>query len=335
MNEMFEYFERSKGAKIILENCFGAKPGKNVLIITDTKMIHSGEILARAAQAAGAEVVTAVMSPRKRDGEEPPRIIASAAKGSDICIYTTKYILGHTKAMQEAKDTGVIVAGITEGRDERLGEFNTSMKDLKKMEETNQKLVNTFTGSDQIRITTPSGSDLTFSIKGRKALSLGPRYPENPEKFSDDFLFPDWMGFAEAPVPPVKGSANGVYIVDAYMQSVGGIRTPIEWKIKDGKVVEISGGDEAERLKELIRESDENATNIAEFSLGTNHVISKVLRGNSFDKVILGTMHIGIGTNVGTLQAETKSDIHVDGVSRNPTVTVDGKTIMEMGKILI
>jgi leucyl aminopeptidase (aminopeptidase T) len=332
---MFEYFERSKGAKIILENCFGVKPGKNVLIITDTKMIHSGEILARAAQAAGAEVVTAVMSPRKRDGEEPPRIIASALKGSDICIYTTKYILGHTKVMQEAKDSGVIIAGITEGRDERLGEFNTSMKDLKKMEETNRKLVNTFTGSDEIRITTPSGSDLTFSIKGRQALSLGPRYPENPENFSDDFLFPDWMGFAEAPVPPVKGSANGVYVVDAYMQSVGGIRTPIKWKIKDGKVVDISGGDEAERLKELIRESDENATNIAEFSLGTNHVISKVLRGNSFDKVILGTIHIGIGTNEGTLQAETKSDIHVDGVLRNPTVTIDGKTIMELGNILI
>jgi leucyl aminopeptidase (aminopeptidase T) len=332
---MFEFFERSKGAKIILENCFGVKPGKNILIITDTKMIHSGEILARAAQAAGAEVVTAVMSPRKRDGEEPPRIIASAAKGSDICIYTTKYILGHTKAMQEAIDSGVIVAGITEGRDERLGEFNTSMKDLRKMEETNRRLVNAFTGSDEIRVTTPSGSDLTFSIKGRKALSLGPRYPDNPEIFSDDFLFPDWMGFSESPVPPVKGSANGVYVVDAYMQSVGGIHTPIEWKIRDGKVVEISGGDEAERLKELIRESDENATNIAEFSLGTNHVISKALRGNSFDKVILGTIHIGIGTNEGTLQAETKSDIHVDGVSRNPTVTVDGKTIMELGKILI
>jgi leucyl aminopeptidase (aminopeptidase T) len=332
---MFEYFERSKGAKIVLENCFGVKTGKGVLIITDTKMIHTGEILARASQAAGAEVITAVMNPLKRDGEEPPRIIASAAKGSDICIYATQYILEHTKALQDAKDVGVITAGITEGRDERLGEFNTSIKDLRKIQETNQKLVNAFTGCDKIKITTPSGSDLTLSIKGRKALSLGPRFPENPESFSDDFMFPDWMGFAEAPVPPVKGSANGVYVVDAYMQSVGAIRETIIWKIKDGKVVEINGGDEAERLKELISESDENATNIAEFSLGTNHVISKVLRGNSFDKVILGTTHVGIGTNVGTLQAETKSDIHVDGVSRNPTVTVDDKIIMKNGKLLI
>ena len=46
-------------------------------------------------------------------------------------------------------------------------------------------------------------------------------------------------------------------------------------------------------------------------------------------------MHIGLGTNVGTLQAETRSDIHVDGVSRNPTVIVDGKTIMKNGKLLI
>jgi leucyl aminopeptidase (aminopeptidase T) len=332
---MFECFERSKGAKIVLENCFGVTPGMEVLIITDTKMIHTGEVLARAAQAAEAEVTTAVMSPRKRDGEEPPRIIASAVKGSDLCIYATQYILSHTKAIQEARAVGVIIEGITEGRDERLGEFNTTIEDLTKMKETNQKLVNALTGGDKIRITTPSGSDLTLSIKGRMVLSLGPRFPKNPENFSEDFLFPDWMGFAEVPVAPVKGSTNGVYVVDAYMQSVGGIREPIVWKIREGKVVEISGGDEAERLKELIRGADKNATNIAELSLGTNHVISKVLRGNSFDKVILGTMHIGIGTNVGILRGETKSDIHVDGVSRNPTVTIDGKTIMKNGKLSI
>jgi leucyl aminopeptidase (aminopeptidase T) len=46
-------------------------------------------------------------------------------------------------------------------------------------------------------------------------------------------------------------------------------------------------------------------------------------------------MHVGIGTNVGTLQAETRSDIHVDGVSRNPTITVDGKKIMKNGDLII
>jgi leucyl aminopeptidase (aminopeptidase T) len=332
---MFDYFERSKGAKIVLEECFGVKPGMEVLIVTDTKMLHTGEILARMAKAAGAEVVTAIMSPRKRDGEEPPQSIASAVKGSDLCIYATQYILSHTKANKDAVTAGVVTAGISEGREERLDEFNTTMKDLQKMEETNKKIMNSLNGADKIKITTPSGSDLTLSVKGRKALSLGPRYPNNLEKFNKDFKFPDWMGFAEAPVPPVKGSANGVYVVDAYMQSVGGIKEPIVWKITEGKVTEINGGEEAERLKELISGADENATNIAEFSLGTNHVISKVLRGNSFDKVILGTMHIGLGTNVGTLQAETRSDIHVDGVSRNPTIIVDGKTIMKNGELLI
>jgi leucyl aminopeptidase (aminopeptidase T) len=275
------------------------------------------------------------MSTRKRDGEEPPRSISSAIHGSDLCIFATKYILTHTKANKDAVAAGITTAGISEGREERLDEFNTTIEDLKKMEKTNMKIANILNNADKVKITTPSGSDLTFSVKGRKALTLGPRYPKNPEKFSKDFKFPDWMGFSEAPVAPVKGSANGVYVVDAYMQSVGGINTPITWNIEDGKVTEISGGQEAERLRELIQGADENATNIAEFSLGTNHVISKVLRGNSFDKVILGTMHIGIGTNVGTLQAETMSDIHVDGVSSNPIVIVDGKTIMKNGKLLI
>jgi leucyl aminopeptidase (aminopeptidase T) len=332
---MFDFFERSKGAKIVLEECFGVRPGMEVLIVTDTKMLHTGEILARMAKVAGAEVVTAIMSPRKRDGEEPPKSIASAIKGSDLCIYATQYILGHTKANKDAVAAGVVTAIISEGREERLDEFNTTLNDLKKMEETNNIIMNALKGADKVRVTTPSGSDIAFSVKGRTPLSLGPRYPKNLDKFNEDFKFPDWMGFAEAPIAPVKGSANGVYVVDAYMQSVGGIKELITWKVKEGEVIEVSGGEEAGRLKELIRGADENATNIAEFSLGTNHVISKVLRRNSFDKVILGTVHIGIGTNVGTLQAETRSDLHVDGVSRNPTVIVDGKTIMENGELLI
>ncbi|UCH38186.1 MAG: aminopeptidase [Candidatus Bathyarchaeota archaeon] len=338
---MFDYFERSKGAKILLEDCFRVTSGMDVLVITDTKLIHTGEVLARAAQAAGAEAVIAVMAPRKRDGDEPPQSIALAAKGADLCICATQSLLIHTKAISEAREAGVITVSLQEGEDERLDEFNTTIEDLKKMKETNQKLVKALTGGDKIRITTPSGSDLTLSIKGRTVLSLEPHprerevFPENPEDFSEDFCFPDWMGFAEVPVAPVKGSANGVYVVDAFMQSIGGIREPIVWKIQEGKVVEIRGGDEAERLKELIQGADENATNIAELGIGTNHVISKVLRGNNFDKVILGTMHIGIGTNAGTLQGETQSDIHVDGVARNPTITVDGKTIMKDGKLLI
>jgi leucyl aminopeptidase (aminopeptidase T) len=202
MIEMFDYFERSKGSKILLENCFRVTPGMDVLIITDTKLIHTGEVLALAAQAAGAEAVIAVMAPQKRDGEEPPQSIALAAKGADLCICATEYLLIHIKAISEARKAGVITVSMQEGEDERLDEFNTTIGDLKKMKETNQKLVKALTGGDRIRITTPSGSDLTLSIKGRTVLSLEPHprereaFPENPEGFSEDFCFPDWMGFA-------------------------------------------------------------------------------------------------------------------------------------------
>ena len=48
------------------------------------------------------------------------------------------------------------------------------------------------------------------------------------------------------------GSTNKIYVVDTYTQSIGAVRTPIVWKINEGKIVEINGDDEAERLKELI-----------------------------------------------------------------------------------
>jgi leucyl aminopeptidase (aminopeptidase T) len=98
----------------------------------------------------------------------------------------------------------------------------------------------------------------------------------------------------------VLGSVNGTYVVDDWMSGIGNfvLSEPIMWKIKNNRVLEISGGIWAERLKELIQMKDENAVNVGEFALGTNHLIKDV-RGDHFDKAILGGMHLALGTNVG------------------------------------
>lgn len=343
---MFEKFNLSRGAEIFLEKCYGVKPGMQVLVVTDTSnMIHTGEVFARAAQAAGAEVVVAIMSPRRCDGEPPPRIISSAMKGADLVVSVARYVVGGNNETREARALGtVFVTPISEGRDERIGEFNTTIDDLKKVKETNDKLIDFFKDKDEVRITSHAGSDLTLSVKARGWFNnlfytATPLYAkEGWADFTKDFKFPDLLGYAEATCQPVIGSANGTYVVDDWMSGIGNflLPEPITWKIKDGRVLEISGGKEAERLKELIQMKDENAINIGEFALGTNHII-KDPRGDHMDKAILGGMHLALGTSVafGTHKDDVQSEMHCDGVSLNITVTVDGKTIMKDGKLLI
>jgi leucyl aminopeptidase (aminopeptidase T) len=116
------------------------------------------------------------------------------------------------------------------------------------------------------------------------------------------------------------------------------ISEPIKWKIKDGRVLEITGGREAQRLKELVHMKDGNAVNIGEFAFGTNHVI-KDPRGDHADKVIIGGMHLALGTTLGygsELGAGgVKTEMHCDGVSLGITIVAEGQTVLKDGKFQI
>ena len=75
-----------------------------------------------------------------------------------------------------------------------------------------------------------------------------------------------------------------------------------------------------------------NARNIAEFGIGTNDSarLSGVLLE---DEKVLGTIHIALGNN-SSMGGKIKVPIHLDGVVKKPTVYLDGKLLMEGGKLL-
>ncbi len=66
------------GAKTIMDNCVSLKAGENILIITDMVQENIAKVLAAAAVERGAEAVVSVMKPRKKGGEEPPKMIAES-----------------------------------------------------------------------------------------------------------------------------------------------------------------------------------------------------------------------------------------------------------------
>ncbi|UCF56149.1 MAG: aminopeptidase, partial [Deltaproteobacteria bacterium] len=51
------------------------------------------------------------------------------------------------------------------------------------------------------------------------------------------------------------------------------------------------------------------------------------------DEKVLGTAHFALGNNI-SFGGSTDVPIHLDGVLRDPTITVDGKRIMQQGHLL-
>jgi len=78
-----------------------------------------------------------------------------------------------------------------------------------------------------------------------------------------------------------------------------------------------------------------NANNCAaELGIGTSHTISKHLTGSVWEYALLGTVHIAVGRN-NDIGGNTWSHIHKDILMTKPTVELDGKKILESGKLLI
>src|SRR5690606_6394907 len=130
----------------------------------------------------------------------------------------------------------------------------------------------------------------------------------------------------EAAIAPVEGTAHGVIVIEHSMDNLGLLDEPIELTVRDGRVQEIRGGRSAEALRRLLAESDDNATNLAEFAIGTNPAAR--LTGNlATDKKVRGSVHVAVGDSL-SLGGTVRSDVHLDGMLLKPTVLVDGLPVV-------
>ena len=312
--------EMIRTSKSIVEECLSVRPDEEVVVITDPRKVGVAKSIATAANAAGATTVTSIMPLLDSHGNEPPPTIAESMKTADVAFTCTTHAITHTHARLEAAEAGTR-SGILRGVTEDMMVEGAMSVDFEELRRVTEALATLMTDASRATVTSDEGTDVEFSIEGTQAHSL-------------DGYFHEEYGFAtlppgEAPTHPVEGTANGTIVVDVSMDNIGMLDEPIRLEVQDGFVTEVSGGDEAEQLREILANSDENAGNLAEFAIGTNPK-ARLIGNTAEDKKKAGTMHFAIGDNE-SLGGSTRSDIHLDGVLRKPTVRLDDRTVVKDG----
>lgn len=320
---MFE-LEIIRTAETLARDVMGVKEKDEVLVVTDVAKMTVGKAFTIACKALGAETVIALMPLIGEHGNEPPATIAAAMKAADIVFAPTTHAITHTRARLEAFKAGTRIA-ILRGVDEDMMIKGAMTVDFKELKATTEKVAQVLSDADEIMVTSSAGTDVTFKITQRKAFSL-------------DGYFHDDYGFAvlppgEAPTCPVEGTTNGTIVFDYSMDSLGKLSTPLVLKIKEGKVVAVSGEGKDVHAIERLFERDQTARNIAEFAIGTNPN-ARLIGNLAEDKKLLGTVHFAIGDNE-SLGGQVRSSVHLDGLMLKPTVIADKKVLVEEGKILI
>lgn len=315
-----------KGAKTLVDVCTKVQPGEKVLIVTDLAKTKIAEPIASVAMDRGAEVMTMVMKPRQRAGQEPPEPVAQAMRTADVVFVPVSYSITHTHAVKDAAEAGARVIVMTDFTEEMMihGGLEADFTTLKPV---CLAVSRAFGDGEQIHLTSPGGTDLRLNISGRRGNSL--YCIVEAGQFST-------VPTVEANVSPIEGSAQGRIVADASIPylGIGILDQPIVFEVKDGFIVAIEGGRQAEILKEdLASHEDPKVYNIAEIGVGLNpkcRMCGIMLE----DEGVVSTCHIGIGTSL-TLGGNVKAPIHYDLLMWHPNVKVDGQVVLNGKEVLV
>jgi leucyl aminopeptidase (aminopeptidase T) len=312
-------------ANRLVIDVIGLKKTESVLIVTDAAKLNVGKAFALVCRGIGNETVLAIMPATGEHGNEPPATIAAAMKAADVVFAPTTHALTHTRARLDAYAAGTRVI-ILRGVDEDMLIKGAMTVDFRALRETTARVARALRKAEKMKVTSPAGTNVTFSIGGRKVFTL-------------DGYFQEAMGFAalpggEVPTSPAEGTANGTIVFDYSMDGIGLLRQPLKLEVKDGSVVSVTGNSEHTYFVDQIFQNDSNARNIAEFAIGTNPKAR--LTGNlAEDKKLLGTVHFAIGDNK-SLGGTVEATVHLDGLMLKPTVVADDKKILvENGKLML
>lgn len=315
--------ELMKYARVPLE--LNGKPKDEVLILVDTNTESLvSESLAAAAFEMGMEPNVITMIARPVHGNEPTKVVAEAMKACDLLICANSTAMTHTDAVRSALKLGkkfISMPGITVDMLTR----GAATADYQEVEKITRNVAEILTLGNEVRVTSREGTDITFSIKNRPCFSLAGIFHHGTIA-----CFPD----GEAAMAPVEGSAQGKILVDVSIHSIGLLEEPLLIKVQNGKAVEITGGRDAIKLKDILStRGNDDSYFIGEFAVGTNSK-ARIIGNVSEDKKRIGTVHFGLGDNR-TLAGEIRCPTHLDVVISTPTVIVDGRTIVNDGKLTI
>jgi 2,5-dihydroxypyridine 5,6-dioxygenase len=305
--------------------CADVKRQEKVLIVTNPALEEIALKLAHVAGKAAHDVEVHFIKDAAIHGEEPPTNVAAKMKQADVIFGLTRQSMAHTQARLKASQKGARYLSLP---DYSLAVLKSPAMhaSFRTLSNVSQKIADIFSKGNDVLLTTKNGTYLTANIKGRKG-NAAPGWCGKKGTLASP---PD----AESNVALVENKSEGVLIVDGSIpcKEIGLLKSPQTLRIKDGRVVEIKGN-KAAVLKKLFGQTNSKTRILAELGVGLNP-LAKLCGRMLEDEGCKGTAHIGIGSNA-TIGGKNHVPFHLDFVLRQVTLTVDGKMIIENGKLKV
>ena len=300
----------------IFQRSLGIKRKDNVLIITDNKKMKIAKKFKRALKGIADNISIVKIKVDKINTYDAMKPIMKIMLESDVIIAVTTHSITHSDARIAASKKGARIAsmpGFTESMMKAL------QADPYEMLRVSKRIERVLRKTDMVRVMTPSGTYISFSIKNRK-IEEGSGIIKTKGAY-------DNLPGGEISLSPVEGTANGLMVINS-MGTYAKNGTLVH--VKDGRAFDIS---DKKCLLAKIFNTVKSSANIAEFAIGLNKK-AKIIGNILQDEKVYGTCHIAFGNNK-SYGGKVFSKVHMDAILFKPTIWFDEKMIMKKGKLLL
>ncbi|MBM4420012.1 MAG: hypothetical protein FJ034_00190 [Chloroflexi bacterium] len=315
-----------EGADILVNTCGRLKRGERLVVVCDTSTREVGDILAERGRLVSDAVELHEVAPFAMHGQEPPAAVADRMSAAALIMGVTAKSMVHTSARRNSSLKGARYLSLPDYSMSLL-EHKSLRADFAARGAIGDRIAAAYTAGNEARVRTPAGTDITLNIAGRIGAST-PGFVVKPGEMSSP---PD----IECYVAPLEDGSNGVVVVDGSIPypTLGLIKTPVRFRVSKGRIAEITCPDqglETEVRNVFASAGSEKVYVLAESGVGLNDLAE--LSGIMLtDEGAAGTMHFGFGSNF-SIGGVNEVAFHLDCVMRKPTLTVDGKVIIEGGE---
>lgn len=306
------------------------KAKENVLVLGDTGSNRDMmEAIAAASIGMGAETQLLIYPEKNAINIEPSPPVAEALKASDVIIdLSVKYII-HTKAYQDARNSGArALVTVPSGIEEYLISGVIGI-DYDEMVREGNEIAKLYEACQKCRVTSKEGTNIEMELGDRPAVHRDGMVVGKGEI--------DYFPGSQVSIGPVEESINGTIVVNGSIYPpTGKLDKPVEVRLEKGRIVEVKGGIQAEEWKEWLKSwNDPKMYHVAHFSIGLNP--NARLKGYIIeDERIRGCVVIGFGSQMPDFKGKIgKAKTHTDTVTLYTTVFLDDKKVVDNGNILV
>ena len=330
------------GARQIVQHCLRLAPNQQLVIFVDESTIEPGVALAEAADALGISQTVFLVPvsvqrriPTETDLSWLSQKSAREARAILTCVNARPECLPFRQRILETHWTAHT----------RIGHMPGATSEILKLANVDfEQLVRDCWRAE---IALARGRTLEFVSYDRAGMAhsltadIGgwERLPVASDGVINDGAWGN-VPSGETYIAPIQGTAAGSIVVNG---SIPGLvidpSTEMTLTFERGRLVqaEPAGGPTAgwlyvSQINKAQAAGDLEWSNLAEIGIGLNPAVTRLTGNMLFDEKAAGTAHIALGANV-YMGGMVYSSIHCDMVTRQPSILVDGKVLLERGDL--